>query len=596
MGGPTRTTRLPVGGSPFNVARRRAADRAGTAAVAAVFVGVATMAAGTVTSWDWLSSAGPPYVLFHLIGALFLLAAATALVQRQPAVVALLLALVGVFWYVADLRSSTVPAVFALGFVLAYLPYAGLAHVALAAPFGRLWNRVDVAVVSCAYATAVGSQWVRLVVDDPPMPWYWSDSQPNTAAARTGSALAIVLTIIAAVRFVGRYRAAARGVRRPSATIWSIFAAASILWAATELASLLSADQRVQNALVIGAAALTGTAPAIYLASVTRSSWGSRRLAPLLTPGDRTGPAAMQHALAVALGDPGLRVAFRGPDGALLDVKDRPVPVHSPSEVVTPVLVRGEELAVLVHDPALATDPRFVASIVDVAALALENARLVALQREQLVELRASRRRLVEATDAERRRLERNLHDGVQQSLLGVLVLLNLAAETRTRAPAEGDALLARAAHEVSTALGEVQDLSRGVFPRVLTEQGLAGAVEVLAERSPVPVVVHVDDRRWPPELEVAGYFVISEGLANVLKHAEATVVVVNVTGSACELVVSVTDDGRGGAHPGSGTGLVGLRDRVGAVGGILEVSDARPSGTVVTARIPRVAAAEASR
>jgi PAS domain S-box-containing protein len=203
-------------------------------------------------------------------------------------------------------------------------------------------------------------------------------------------------------------------------------------------------------------------------------------------------------------------------------------------------------------------------------------------------ELRASRSRLVQASDEERRRLERNLHDGAQQRLGSMRLALRLARDRLDSDPGLAAELLESARSELDSALGELRELAHGIHPGVLTEGGLQAAVERLAERSPVPVRVSgTPAEELPEQIEIAAYYVVAEALTNAVKHAEANEVTVSVSRDEDDVVVTVRDDGRGGADPAAGSGLVGLRDRASALGGLLEVESAPGAGTVVRAVLP---------
>jgi PAS domain S-box-containing protein len=198
-------------------------------------------------------------------------------------------------------------------------------------------------------------------------------------------------------------------------------------------------------------------------------------------------------------------------------------------------------------------------------------------------ELRASRARLVEVADAERVRIQRNLHDGAQQRLTAVLLTLGRARES----PEKHDALLADAIEQLASGLDELRELAAGLHPPVLSERGLAAALEALALRSPVPIELAAKpEDRLPERVEAAAYYVVAEAVANVQKHADAGKIVVRVTRSERSLLVAVTDDGAGGADPG-GAGLRGLADRVEALGGKLVVESTRGTGTRLLAEIP---------
>jgi PAS domain S-box-containing protein len=203
-------------------------------------------------------------------------------------------------------------------------------------------------------------------------------------------------------------------------------------------------------------------------------------------------------------------------------------------------------------------------------------------------ELAASRLRIIEASDAERRRLERNLHDGAQQRLVALSVGLGLARRRINECPEEAEQLLAVAAAELSAALTELRELAQGIHPAVLTERGLETALEVLAARTPIPVELDVNvPERLPEQVEAAAYYVASEALANVVKHARAQAAGVRVEHDGAQAVIEVEDDGVGGANPDAGTGLFGLRDRVETLNGRLQIESLPGVGTVVRAELP---------
>ena len=264
--------------------------------------------------------------------------------------------------------------------------------------------------------------------------------------------------------------------------------------------------------------------PLGLLAGVLRLRLNRGRTAELLVELGRGVPVGgLRDVLARTLGDPTLQLAFASPSGdGFVDGAGRPVilPADSASTSVTRLEHDGELLGVLVHDPAIdAEDPGLVEAVGSAASLALENERLAAQVRAQLEEVRASRARIVEAGDAERRRVERDLHDGAQQRLVALAVRLQVAKETTSGA----SELLDEATTELQTAIDEVRVLARGLHPPVLTEAGLGAAVEGLAERAPLTVIVDVPESRFAPPIEATAYFVIAEALTNVARHAEAT-------------------------------------------------------------------------
>jgi signal transduction histidine kinase len=244
--------------------------------------------------------------------------------------------------------------------------------------------------------------------------------------------------------------------------------------------------------------------------------------------------------------------------------------------------VSDEPVAAIVHDASLVEQRELLEAAGSAASLAFENARLQAELRAQLAELRASQARIVRAGDAERSRLERNLHDGAQQRLLAAGLALQLLADNN----GNGE-LLAEARAELQAGLRELRELARGIHPAVLTAHGLPAAVRSLADRAPIPINLDITEGRHPESVESAAYFVVAEALANITKHAEARTADVSIRRQDGRLIVTVWDDGRGGAEPEIGSGLRGLADRVGALNGRLIVRSPLGQGTIVRAEVP---------
>ena len=220
----------------------------------------------------------------------------------------------------------------------------------------------------------------------------------------------------------------------------------------------------------------------------------------------------------------------------------------------------GSPVAAIVHDPGLLEDRELVRTAGAAATLALENERLAAELRARYDDVRAASARLVAAGDAARRRIERDLHDGAQQRFVSLSVTLNLARR-QTEPGTRTAALLDDAMAELTAGLTELRELARGIHPAVLTERGLDPALEGLAARAPVPVTIDTAlDRRLPPAVEAAAYFVVMEALTNVAKYASATAAEVTVRQIDGGVVIGVADDGVGGADPTAGSGLAGAR------------------------------------
>jgi signal transduction histidine kinase len=304
-----------------------------------------------------------------------------------------------------------------------------------------------------------------------------------------------------------------------------------------------------------------------------------------------TPPGGLRDALARALRDPSLALAYWLPDeDRFVDVEGRPfeLPGEGDDRAATLVERDGRRIAALVHDPALREDYQLVDSICAAAALALDNERLQAELKAHLEELRASRARIVEAAVAERRRIERNLHDGTQQRLVSISMALGLAQSKLSSDPEAAAPLIAEAQEALSAALAELRELSQGIHPGILTERGLGPALVELAYRAGAPVDLALAlEERLPEQVEVAAYYVVSESLANVAKYARATAVTVRVGQKKGQAVIEVADDGIGGADGSRGSGLHGLRDRVEALGGRFALASPPGRGTIVRVEIP---------
>ena len=301
----------------------------------------------------------------------------------------------------------------------------------------------------------------------------------------------------------------------------------------------------------------------------------------------RAAPEATGEVIAQAVGDPRLELFFWLPEAQLhVDAAGRAVdelPVAG--RAVTPVHRGTLELASVMHDPALAEHPDLLDSVLSAAGLAIEIARLRVEVRRQLAQVEASRTRIVAVGYEERRRLERDLHDGAQQRLVSIGLALRDVQRQLPPGSAPATALDATVA-ELADAIEELRELARGVRPAGL-DDGLAPALRELAARSSLRARVEATDERFPDSLETAAYFVASEALTNAAKHAQASEVAVSAVRRNGSLVVRVRDDGIGGAKPTAGSGLLGMTDRVAALGGTVSVDSPRGGGTIVTAELP---------
>jgi len=409
------------------------------------------------------------------------------------------------------------------------------------------------------------------------------------------ASLAEAAFAVAALALVAlRWRRASGPARRTLAPLLGAAVATTTLVTYNRVATrVVTAPVEPSHAMLVVMAAVRIAIPVAIVYSLIRGRRARTRVADVVISLDDRGLAGGSAAMRRALADPSLRLLRRARDGdAFVDADGRPASLPEPGDRLAATILErdGEVLGALVHDAALREEPELLDAVAAAARLALHNERLADEVRAQLAEVQESRRRIVASGEAERRRLEHDLHDGAQQRL--VALALRLRAIER-RAGDRGQIALAdeldAVATELDAALADIRELARGIRPPVLQEQGLGPALEALAGRLPLRVAVDVRlDGRLPDVVEATGYFAAGEALANVLKHAGAERVRLAATAEDGELVLSISDDGRGGADAGAGSGLVGLADRLEAIGGSLSVDSPAGAGTTLVARIPQ--------
>jgi signal transduction histidine kinase len=397
----------------------------------------------------------------------------------------------------------------------------------------------------------------------------------------------VVLTVLLVVLLVRRFGSAGHRQRRLLRLPYLSIVVAALFFGGL---SVVGASQGIGawgvspvTLIIFQVVALLGV-PLCFLVGLLNERLSYRRIGDLVVELAGGAEADLGRSLAVALGDPQLTVAFPVGDG-FVDTQGRPVPDPEPDDrrTVTSVGEPEAPLAVITHDRSLSEEPALLTAAGSATRLILENARLQAEVRAQLLEVRESRARIVTATNEARARLERDLHDGAQQRLLAIGIALQLLRQQ------PGDPTLLEAAEsELSSALAEMRELASGIHPAVLTDFGLVPALEALVGHLGARVRLDVPDPvgRRSPEVETAAYFSATEAITNTLKHAAPAVAHVTVLADEGRLVVRVRDDGPGGADP-DGTGLLGVRDRLASVDGTLTVASPEGRGTVLTMEIP---------
>src|SRR5829696_7744506 len=453
---------------------------------------------------------------------------------------------------------------------------------------GRLTTRIDLVLVEAfVFGLLVMQFAVQLFLpDEGNLLLVWPDAGVADVLTKLQWAVLAVASLGVAGVTAHRWRAASRPRRR--ALLPSLGGSLSAVLYSANLTALIAGTPSVVLMTLLNAALLT--VPAALLWGLLRSRLARGELADLFRELGTLRGVRLEGGLAKVLGDPGLVLAYRVPgERSYMDGRGQPValPALGGECAAAPVERDGRELAMLIHDASLDDDPELVGAVAAAAGIALDDARLHAESEDRLAELRASRERIVAAGDAERRRLERNLHDGAQQRLVSVALQLRMIQRQIRTDPAVAERLVASAGEELSRSLEELRELARGIHPSVLNH-GLKAALGSLASRASVPTTVAYEPpARLPEQVELAAYFVASEALANVAKYAEATMASVRVSRRNGVALVEIADDGVGGADQSAGTGLHGLADRVAALDGTLRILSPPGVGTVVTAELP---------
>jgi signal transduction histidine kinase len=483
--------------------------------------------------------------------------------------------------------------VFTIGTAFDLVPFAAFMHVFLAFPTGALRSRGERVLVGATYAVA-SLHVVGLMLGGFDAGNAFAVIQAPDLAAdllKVELIAAAVLFLVGFVVMVTRRGVAGRPLATPVKVLVNIFSLAFVMGAVL-LISLaleipLDAFLTIQRTMFI----VVGMAPFVFLlaildARLARSSVGDLLVELRSDPP----PTDLCEPLSRALRDPTVNLAYWLPQyDTWADQDGRPVSLPGSDDPRSVTLIDSDSghLAAIVHDPSLDDEPQLLEAVGAAAGIALENGRLQVELKAKLQELEGSRERVIEAGQQERKRLERNLHDGAQQRLIALSLELGMYAEELSDDP-EAQSQVESARKEIAVSLEELRDVARGLHPAVLSSHGLGVALGSLAAGSPVPVTLNVSiENRLEESIEVAAYYVVTESLANIGKHAQARTATVDVTREGDELVVEVVDDGIGGADSERGTGLRGLADRVEALGGRLRVWTPRGGGTRVRAQMP---------
>ena len=550
---------------------------------------------------DWV-------VVDILPGLAFLICGWIATLRRRDTRIGPAMIAVGFAWYAGTAAASQDAVIDRLGGAFQGYYDGILAWLALAYPTGRIRERSARLVVIAIFLTLAVRTVFRFLTFSMSTDYDFSIASEadryiadltlrSTGNTALGFALAGLMAVVV-VLLLRRLRSetgVARGIALPMVVAGVALAVGAVVEVGAVALATNPDDRFGAWALADAVTSATGAGVALaFLLGLLRGRLARQRVADLvLELGGAADRPALRDVIARALRDPSVELLYPAADpGTFIDVAGGPralSDIDGPDRVLTRIDAGGVTLAVLVHDPALREQPELLRSVIAAVRLAIENERLAAEVRSQLAEVRASRARIVAAGDEQRRRVERDLHDGAQQRLVTLslrLAMARAAAEDRADDGALA-AALEEAGRDLDGAITELRELARGLHPSALASDGLRAAVEALAERTPVRVDFDVVQGRFSEAVETTAYFVVAEALTNVVRYAQAEHATVRIEVNDELLRVSISDDGVGGADPARGTGLRGLEDRIAAIGGQLSVESPPGRGTTVQAEIP---------
>ena len=532
--------------------------------------------------------------------------------SRQPSQrFGILLVALGGGWFLATLAESADPATYTVGRTAGWLVELLVVYVILCFPSGRLPEAVDrwlvgamAALLACFFLPQLflaetfpfPSPYTSCNADCPQNALFALDSEPafvHTVMRPLGAVLLFGVMTAVVLRLYQRMRLSTPLTRRMLAPVVAV----CMLRAATLGTAIVGREFEPDAWLIQLAAWLLALAiPAVALAFLVGllrwrlfAETALRRLAECL----RAMPDALtlRRAFAEAFGDPTIKIVFPGA-GGWMDPWGRPaeLPDQDSGRAISEVRRQGAVVAAIEHDEGLCERPELLDAGTSMASVVLENQRLAAEAEAAMRELQLSRARIASGAEHERRRIERDLHDGAQQRLVALRIELELAEDVVLKDPQRGAERLRELEHEVDEALEELRALAHGVYPPVLADRGLEQALRDAALRSTIRVdVVTHDVGRFSTEVEGALYFCILEGMQNVQKHATgARRIVLTLDGSVKgQLRFSLRDDGRGAAVIDAGAGITNMRDRLAAIGGEVDVTSRLGVGTVVRGHAP---------
>jgi signal transduction histidine kinase len=547
-----------------------------------------------------------PFSIFELalflgVGLSFIAAGVTAWGSRPTRSPGVLLCIAGWLWLASGLRRSSDPVAYTLGVTLTLMYQPPLLQLALSFPSGLLRSLAEKAGVAFFYASWLLAPVAGWAFFDPRLHvrvgestsrnllLLW-DSPALTDVVGNGIRtfqISVGVAIIAVL--VARWRVGTKAYRSAFLPLWLavIVKTAATVWVSL---AVIQVSGSLSSEALLWQYPATAIVPLAVLFGLWRYRFARGSLGDLIV---EVGSAPVSDRLIGALRrsvhDPTLTLLRWVPDQAsFVDSKgaSQPLPDAAAGRASMVLERRGVPVGALIFDEALQDQPQLLAAVRSATSLSLENQQMEQQLRDQLIEVRRSRERIVTAGDSRRRQLERDLHDGAQQRL--VAVAMELARAKRATDPQEVQSLVGQASAELSEALDELRELARGVYPPSLREKGLAGSLTALAERSSLPVELDLKIHKKPPShVELAAYFICAEAVTNATKYAQAAWMRICIDGNEGELRMEIVDNGIGGARPRSDGGLLGIADRAEALGGSLLIDSPDGRGTTIRTLLP---------
>ncbi|MBV9593949.1 MAG: sensor histidine kinase [Actinobacteria bacterium] len=536
-------------------------------------------------------------MLVTATGLIYVAAGTIAWLRRPSNRIGSIIVVGGFCWLIVGLESTVDESLSCLSMIAITTPFAVMIHLLHAFPSGRLRSKLSHRTVVSAYAVALVLQLPNFLFDPRMSP----DGVLAICASpvladfgewiqRIGGITVMVITIVV---MRARLRQATHEQRRVLAPLYLYGTAALLLVPLAPDMFMPLFGLSMVPVTTIQILVFAGL-PVVFALAVLRG--GFARTSEIQELGLWLGAAErppLEQALAQTLGDESLRLVYWSnerkryvdADGLRLDV-----PRIAAHRAAVEVEMAGRRVGAIVYDPTLNDDPELVRAAGRVVAIAVDHERLTAELRASRRALKISRERIVEAADSERRRIARDLHDGLQAELVALALNAQQIAGQRSAMPDVREAAT-KLRSGIDATASQLRQLVYAIMPAALIERGLSAAVEDLVDRMPIPTRLQQDrmPRRLPDRVERVAYFVIAEALANAVKHARATKLCVRLTLREDDLIIEVTDDGVGGALAGAGLGLRGIADRVDVVGGRLHVSSPAGDGTTVNVEIPCV-------